>query len=438
MFNPGLKVKVKNESYFKNDNSSHVKDLINIKNKIRSFNKPYNTRKEEDVIILPYKEGEDNEIHRNIIFQNNSFNDINIKDIFLLSTDCFTYHQEKTIKDYIQKIEVIKESKRSLEYFVKTKSLERNYLKSNKEVSVKFETNPNYNYFIIITLTNNDVYISQPHSNRTLKHFLQKGKKSYLINLFQKKHINTFLFYIKILFKKNTDKFNKDLIYDFEMYKIDSRIIDDINNKGTHTHSLDDLEEILCNILKQMRKNQNFTENENNKSECKCSSSYKRDKINEALSMEISNQISSPIYERDDNTSKDKKYYDSLMNDSCDTSIDNRNNIVDDVNLTKNKKRKINNHGIQVEKYEEILLYNEIFYNIIVYKDENKNVNEAILVNELFSEIGYYEKYSNNNDNMFLIIDGIKVLCYNNIDGSIDILNADILKRKINQKKKII
>jgi len=448
---PCLKLKTKNEFFHKSEGgetSPHSKTLIDKRNKLIQCQGNMNNKKEEDLILIPYKEGTNEIIW---FFSLNDFK-INIKiiNIYILSTNCFTYHDPRTIDGYINKLEKIisqQNEKNNEKYFVEITKLytttneknKINFLNKNKKqkieekeksivilnkkgdnINVKLDKNPNYIYFIIIEYEGNKIYIFDPISNRTIKHYYKKND-SYLkkVSIDDKKK-GMMIYHYNSIFEDNSTNFRNILVYELNSYEIISLLVQciDVSSKIINL-------KVLLEILKIMQSQSNNRYNVSNKTSTKDNSLKKNTYITENEDSRIETESIKTEMELVQTNGVNKENENMNLYHKC-----------------------IDQNTLNKFLYQEdcITICTEIFINerkflnaiymgnLLLFWDKSLWDKLISLKEDFF--LGHYEMDENRNFNLY--VDEKKVAQYNIDDNNLEILDKKKLNDKISSVEKLL
>jgi len=426
---PSLKLKIENTFYHNKGEatSPHTKTLISYHDLIKSQENICD-KKEEDLILIPYREGD------SVAIRYFSLQDLNITpkiiNVYIMTTNCLSYHSTRTFSGYINKLNKIIEDKKEDDYFIEITSLditstkeeeisflpmsekeikegEKSIIPFNKksdnnkvifnkngdDIKVTLSKDPNYIYFIIIRLENNKIYIFDPFSNRTLKHYSKK-KDSYLNKLYFDNKKAMVVYHHESIFENNSNKFRKFLVYELNSYEIISRIFDCVNEHSKTKITIDTLLQILKIMQSQSNKCYNVSNNTN-------------------AAKGNSSDINSPINENED-----------LFDEPSEPEVKIEENWM--------------NSDSRVIKYNDIIIFERKFFNGI-FNNTMYLFWDSTLWYKIFSLkgepfLGYYVLEDNQ---WYLCVNGNLVARYN-LKDFFEILNEKVLLEKILSVEKLL
>eukprot|EP00833_Pecoramyces_ruminatium_P004223 jgi/Orpsp1_1/1178255/evm.model.c7180000064595.2 len=192
-------------------------------------------KKEEDVAVLPYKPEKVEYISRRFSIQFLTNHKYNFEQAFAVVTRCTLSKTGKNFRKVISKIKQDKKLTNNCSVILPEKS------NSNEYIEFNLKTDPKLIYIILIKLSNGLIYLSQPITNRSFKHYTQREKDN-LFDAYEKEgKIGMLYYHYNSIINENG--LIKNPIYELDIYEIDFKNFDLINS--SKSFSTDHLIEIL-------------------------------------------------------------------------------------------------------------------------------------------------------------------------------------------------
>jgi len=214
---PQITCQLSDNTIFVNDGEAHEIKLL--EKAIKYFEEnpsEYNTLQEEDIIVLPYKSKSNiSEIKRRIYFE--GFTNKEIKGLFAVGLSGISGQIDRLFDKIIEK-KLEKEEYRRENPIKIIKPIECKYEYAEFEMDVK-----NNVYMFVFILKGDNVYVSNPHTNKSAKHYSQRDndKEKSVIQRYEDKKRKGMLYYnLDTIIGENG--FNKNPKFGLNLFKIEN------------------------------------------------------------------------------------------------------------------------------------------------------------------------------------------------------------------------